>query len=156
MQISIVKGEEQYLPSCTEALFSSELGRQYFHTRENIIRNLQVALAKEELYVALDTTGQCVGFLWPVLNGIFHIYPYLHIIAIGEKYRGQGIGKSMMEYFENTISTYSEDKLFLVVADFNPEGKRFYEKLGYQEVAAIPNLYKAGVTEYLMMKDKKK
>jgi len=44
--------------------------------------------------------------------------------------------------------------VFLVVADFNPEAKRLYEHLGYRQVGEIPGLYKAGVTEYLMMKER--
>jgi ribosomal protein S18 acetylase RimI-like enzyme len=43
-------------------------------------------------------------------------------------------------------------KVFLVVADFNPEAKRLYERMGYRQVGAIPGLYRDGVTEYLMMK----
>ena len=156
MYVTIIKGAEQYLPACIDALWDSELGRQYFISQDNIERNLKGALAKEELYVALNADGECVGFLWPVIDGIFHIYPYLHVIAIKEEYRGQGIGHQLMDYFENVISEYVQDKLFLVVADFNPEGKRFYEKLGYKEMAALPDLYKTGVTEYLMMKDKRK
>jgi ribosomal protein S18 acetylase RimI-like enzyme len=44
--------------------------------------------------------------------------------------------------------------VFLVVADFNPEAKRLYERVGYIEVGAIPNLYREGMTEYLMMKSR--
>lgn len=154
MQITIIKGQAKYIPDCHEALFNSELGQQYFQTSDRVNRALQEALSKEELYVAINNEGQCLGFLWPVLDGAFHIYPYLHILAIKEEYRGQGIGEQLMDYFENTISDYDNDKLFLVVADFNPKGKAFYEKLGYHEVAKIPGLYKEGVTEHLMMKCK--
>jgi ribosomal protein S18 acetylase RimI-like enzyme len=48
------------------------------------------------------------------------------------------------------------DKLFLVVADYNPDAKRFYERNCYQQVGEISNLYRPGVTEYLMVKDLKK
>ena len=33
--------------------------------------------------------------------------------------------------------------------------KRFYERNGYQQVGEIPNLYRSGVTEYIMAKDLK-
>ena len=46
------------------------------------------------------------------------------------------------------------NKIILVVADFNPDGKRFYEKIGYYQVGEIPSLYRKGITEYLMMKEK--
>ena len=40
------------------------------------------------------------------------------------------------------------------VADFNPEAKRFYEKNDYRQVGEIPGLYREGITEYIMMKEK--
>ena len=46
--------------------------------------------------------------------------------------------------------------LFLFVADYDPAAKRFYERNGYQQVGEISNLYRSGVTEYLMVKDLKK
>jgi ribosomal protein S18 acetylase RimI-like enzyme len=39
-----------------------------------------------------------------------------------------------------------------VVADFNPQAKKFYKDLGYKEVGVIPDLYKSGISEYIMMK----
>ena len=39
--------------------------------------------------------------------------------------------------------------------DYNPDAKRFYERNGYQQVGEIPNLYRSGVTEYIMAKDLK-
>ena len=60
-----------------------------------------------------------------------------------------------MNYSEN-IAYEMADKLFLVVADYNPAAKRFYERNGYQQVGGISNLYRPGVTEYLMVKDLKK
>ena len=41
----------------------------------------------------------------------------------------------------------------VVVADYNPDAKRFYERNGYQQVGKIPNLYRSGITEYMMAKD---
>ncbi|AJA46969.1 hypothetical protein CPAST_c08690 [Clostridium pasteurianum DSM 525 = ATCC 6013] len=59
-----------------------------------------------------------------------------------------------MKFFEDVcFKDYA--KLFLVIADFNPESKMLYERIGYVEVGCIPNLYKLGVTECLMMKSRK-
>jgi ribosomal protein S18 acetylase RimI-like enzyme len=46
------------------------------------------------------------------------------------------------------------DLLFLVVADFNPDAKILYEKIGYIQVGTIPSLYREGITEHLMMKSR--
>ena len=98
---------------------------------------------------------ECVGFTYIIPKGAFHSFPYLHIIAVKEGYRNMGIGKALLDYSEK-IAYEMAGKLFLVVADFNPDAKRFYERDGYQQVGEIPNLYRPGVTEYMMEKDLQK
>jgi len=91
--------------------------------------------------------------LWVILNGIFHSFPYIHIIAVKRENRGQGIGKILLKFVEDVYyKNYS--KLFLVVADFNPSAKRLYERIGYSAIGDIPNLYRNGITECLMMKSR--
>ena len=51
------------------------------------------------------------------------------------------------------IASEMANMFFLVVADYNPDAKRFYERNGYQQVGEIPNLYRQGITEYLMVKN---
>jgi len=63
------------------------------------------------------------------------------------------IERELMAFVE-TIAFASADKIFLVVADFNPKARHFYERLGYQQTGELPSLYRNGVTEYLMIKRK--
>lgn len=108
-------------------------------------------LQKRELRVVFNEDNQPIGFYWLIPRGAFHSFPYLHIVAVKEEYRGKGYGKEIIHSIEEQIFKESP-KLFLVVADFNPRAKKLYEKLGYKEAGVIPDLYKAGVTEHLMMK----
>lgn len=151
MQIIIVNGTIDYISDCEEALNYSELGRRYFASVGSARRALEEGFLKQEIYVALDSEHQCTGFFWVIQNGIFHSFPYLHIIAVKESYRNKGIGKVMMQYFED-LCFRSHSKVFLVVADFNPQAKKFYIELGYTEIGSIPGLYREGIDECLMMK----
>jgi ribosomal protein S18 acetylase RimI-like enzyme len=151
MKISFKKAHKIYLDDCKDALLNSKLGQEYFVTEEKAISTLIEGITKGELYVAVSEGGECLGFIWFIVGGAFHSFPYLHIIAVKEKYRGQGIGKKLISFFEQTVFP-DNAKAFLVVADFNPDAKRLYESLGYQQVGMLPSLYKDGVTEYLMMK----
>lgn len=93
------------------------------------------------------------GFIWVILNGIFHSFPYIHIVAVKSENRGHGIGEVLLRFVENEYFTkYS--KLFLVVTDFNLNAKRLYQRIGYSEIGEIPNLYRKGISECLMMKVK--
>ena len=153
MKITITKAQAKHLEDCTVALLNSKLGQEYFASEEKVISTLVEGMTKEEIFVALDEGGVCLGFIWFILGGAFHGFPYLHIIAVKEAFRGKGVGKELLHFFEETVFTdYS--KVFLVVADFNPDAKRLYESLGYQQVGVLPNLYKEGITEYLMMKER--
>ncbi|WP_243277881.1 GNAT family N-acetyltransferase [Clostridium yunnanense] len=44
--------------------------------------------------------------------------------------------------------------IFLMVADFNKDAKKLYEKMGYEQVGIIPSFYRKGINEHLMMKVK--
>jgi ribosomal protein S18 acetylase RimI-like enzyme len=153
MKISITKAHMGHLEDCKAALLHSKLGQVYFVTEEKVFSALMEGITKQEMFVAVDERGECLGFIWFILEGAFHAFPYLHIIAVRDDFRGLGIGKQLLSFFEETVFPDSS-KVFLVVADFNPDAKRLYESLGYQQVGILPGLYKEGVTEYLMMKEK--
>lgn len=106
--------------------------------------------------MALSETQECLGFIDYMPRGLFCSYPYLHIIAVKEEYRGLGIGKQLMSYFEENSSDYASTKCFLMVDDFNPRAKKLYESIGYQCVGELPDFYKKGINCYLMMKVVKK
>lgn len=150
MEINIIKAKNEYLVDCKIALEASELGR-YFEEGE-AIKSLSEGISKGQIFVALNKESLCLGFIWFIINGAFHSYPYLHIIAVKEEFRNLGIGKKLLKHFEKTACKTSS-KLFLVVADFNPRARQLYQSIGYNEVGIIPNLYKKGVTEYLMIKE---
>jgi ribosomal protein S18 acetylase RimI-like enzyme len=151
MEITILKGSKDYLNDCEEALANSELGVKYFSREGSARKALEDGFAKEEIYIAIDTNNNCKGFIWFILDGAFHSFPYLHIIAVKKKSRSHGVGKKLLEFFED-ICFKDYTKLFLVVADFNPAAKRLYERIGYIEVGTVPSLYREGITEHLMMK----
>ena len=153
MKITIIQGSIEYLDACEEALVNSELGIRYFSQNGSARRALEKGFSKKEIYVAVDVDNNCMGFLWYILDGIFHAFPYLHIIAIKQEFRNLGIGKKLLKFFEDTCFI-DNSKLFLVVADFNPTAKKLYEGIGYIEVGTIPSLYREGITEHLMMKSR--
>ena len=151
--ITFAKGNERHLKDCKDALCKSALGEKYFSSPGSAENAIREGFRQGNLYVAL-IGEECVGFTYIIPKGAFHGFPYLHIIAIKEEYRGMGVGKALLDFSER-IASETADKLFLVAADYNPGAKRFYERNGYQQVGDIPNLYRSGITEYLMAKSLK-
>lgn len=150
MNMKVEKGNIKYRKDCEEALSKSSLGNHYFQSEGSAQKAIEEGLQQGTLYVAI-VQDVCAGFMFYIANGAFHSFPYLHLIAVKEEYRGKGIGKYLVEYFEKISD---RDKFFLAVADFNPDAKRFYESIGYHQVGEIPGLYREGITEYIMMKEK--
>jgi ribosomal protein S18 acetylase RimI-like enzyme len=153
MEITVVKGRMSYINDCEDALVNSELGKRYFSEKGSARKSLEEGMNNGEIYVAIDNDNSCKGFVWVILNGIFHSFPYIHIIAVKSENRGHGIGRILLKFVEDVyFKNYS--KLFLVVADFNPNAKRLYERMGYSVIGDIPDLYRNGITECLMTKSK--
>ena len=150
-EITFAKGNELHLKDCRDALCQSALGERYFSSPGSAEDAILEGIRQENLYVAFSGE-ECVGFTYIIPKGAFHSFPYLHIIAVKEGYRNMGIGKALLDYSEKNAHEMA-DKIFLVVADYNPDAKRFYERNGYKQVGEIPNLYRPGATEYMMVKD---
>ncbi|WP_321016190.1 GNAT family N-acetyltransferase [Hungatella effluvii] len=52
-------------------------------------------------------------------KGCFHSFPYLHLIAVKEEYRGQGIGRKLIDYLENVVCADAH-RLFLFNRKVHP------------------------------------
>ncbi len=153
MEITICRGSIENLEDCEEALVKSELGVKYFSQAGSARSSLVKGFEKDDIFIAIDQARNCKGFIWVITNGIFHSFPYIHIIAVKSEDRGLGIGKRLLQFAEDVYFEHYS-KLFLVVADFNPKAKGLYERIGYITIGEIPDLYRQGITESLMMKVK--
>lgn len=157
MKLTITKANHGHLDACASILGDTELGQRYFVDREDryIGRELlKEGFDKGEISVALLEDGSCAGFVWIELNGIFHWFPFCHVVAVRADLRGRGVGTALMDRFHEVA--FEEDrspKAFLEVGDFNPSAIALYEKLGYQRVGVVQDLYIRGVGEILMVKD---
>ena len=141
--IAIRLADMTYIDSCVEILQDSVLGKAYFSDHKKATDMLSYAVAQNNVYVALDEHGKCLGFIYYMTKGVFGSYPYLHIIAVKEEYRSHGIGKQLMRFFEDNASDQPRAK---------SRARKLYENLGYKCVGELPDFYKQGINCYLMMK----
>lgn len=151
MDIKVIKGNMNYINDCEDALVNSELGKRYFSKEGSARKSLEEGFIKGEIYIAIDNNNSCKGFIWIILNGAFHSFPYIHMLSVKSESRGHGIGKILLNFAEG-VCCENYPKLFLVVGEFNSDAKKLYERIGYSEIGDIPNLYRNGITECLMMK----
>ena len=94
--------------------------------------------------------GRVQGFAWIVDRGAFCRSAYLRLIATCQASRRGGVGSRLMAHLERMF--LAEADLTLLVTESNAPARRFYEKLGYQQVGALPDYVRTGVTECLYIK----
>jgi len=153
MNITIQRGTLDHLKDCKDILLNSNMGEVYFPKEKMAEAFLREGLSKREIYVALDEKLTCVGYIWFATDSMFYRFPYLKNIAVRENHRGKGIGKKLLSHYED-IAFKSANKIFLTTSDFNARAQKLYKEVGYKQVGIIPDLYKRGISEYLMMKSK--
>jgi ribosomal protein S18 acetylase RimI-like enzyme len=154
MDVSIVRGNHGHLEDCVEALVHSEMAKVYYPTRESAESLLKEGIEKQEIYVALDERFGCVGYIWFAASKMFYRFPYIGQIAVRKEFRGQGIGKKLISFVEE-IAFKDWPRLFITVSDFNKRAKKLYEEIGFEEVGFVPDLFKDGVAEHVMVKVRK-
>ena len=85
--------------------------------------------------VAVCTKGEthlgCVrfGFAWDTV-------PFLNFIVVNEEVRRKGIGRALMEFWEQEMKAKGH-KLVMTSTDVDEQAQHFYRKLGYRDSGGI-------------------
>lgn len=153
LDIRILSGTLEHLQACRDAYINSKLGQVYSPPDDLLKSRLAEGIKKGEIFVAVDEDDQCLGFIWIDLRGAFNQFPYCKTLAVRQQYRSQGIGTTLLNYFEKVGFT-NATRIFILVSDFNQGAQQLYKRLGYTNVGLIPNLFKKGVSEHILIKFK--
>lgn len=137
-----------HLPDLVECFNNSLLKDNYFTDPKSIKVFLKESIAKGELY-GYFSDDKVVALMRIDPVGMFSKFPLLRTLAVNPDFRSKGIGKALLNYYEGVYSNKSR-RIFICVSDFNPRAKKLYMGSGYSEVGVLPNLYKEGITEYLL------
>lgn len=153
MIAAIREGNLRHLETCCEAVRDSELGRAYFQDEIRLQSLIQDGLVRGEIRVALAPDGEDLGFIWFSAVGMFYRFPYVRLIAVRSGARSVGVGTLLLSHVEELFRERRSGKVFLTVAEFNDRARRLYERLGYSQLALIPDLFFPGYAEHLMVKE---
>lgn len=125
--MNIRKANEHDLTPIVQIIHNSELGLQYFE--KDILKLERVVKAGIE-------------------------NSEIHFLVVHEKQRGKGIGTELLRFFEDVLHKETR-KLFLFVGKWNEAAHRLYERIGYCDCCEFEDFYKPGITEILMVKERK-
>jgi [ribosomal protein S18]-alanine N-acetyltransferase len=104
--------------------------------------------ATEHLLLA-RVDGRVVGFALSA-PGVL-LGEYLKILVVEADHHANGIGRRLMDELERR-AFQRWPNVYLCVSDFNHGARRFYRRLGYEEVGALRDLLIGGTGEILMRK----
>ncbi len=109
------------------------------------------------IVVIEDDSGKPVGYLtWgptPLTEGTYDIY----WMAVSPFAQGKGYGKKLLEFVEGQIRSLGGRLMIIETSGqmkYHPT-REFYLKLGYSEVARIPDFYRVGDDRIIYTKKSK-
>ncbi len=144
----------EHIGGCAELMKQSGLAEKYYTCDSTLLSALEKGMVEDEFFVLIDD-GAILGFVWFRTDGAFHIFPYLHMVVVNEAIRRTGIGRRLVEFYEQQslrLKNALRSKSFLVVADFNEGAMQMYRSIGYSEIAPIRDLFRKGISETLMVR----
>ena len=108
----------------------------------------------DNYWIVADDGEKSVGVAYyapeRMTDGTWNTY----LIAVHADYQGQGHGKNLMHYIEQSLADRGE-RVLLVETSGTPAFERtrdFYRKIGYDEEARIREFYKAGDDKIIFRK----
>jgi ribosomal protein S18 acetylase RimI-like enzyme len=78
--------------------------------------------------------------------------PYLELLALLPAAQSQGIGSSIMAWFETAGLKHQARNLWVCASSFNARALDFYERHGFAHAATLPGLVADGYDEVLLRK----
>jgi ribosomal protein S18 acetylase RimI-like enzyme len=151
METKIQIAKKGHARDCLLCVKNSDLWDAYFKNNPTQEAVLEEMISKKQVYIAINENDKCIGFMGVINNGCFFQFSYLATLAVKKRYRNKGVGEKLVKKFE-TIGFKKADRVFILVSDFNKQAQKFYRKLGYKKVGNIPDLFKNGISENLLVK----
>jgi ribosomal-protein-alanine N-acetyltransferase len=104
--------------------------------------------ACKEIYIA-EYQKEIAGFVIIQTCGTFS--GYIQTICVSETFRGNGLGRILLQYCEERILKFSPN-VFICVSSFNKRAAKLYYDFGFKLVGELDNFVKEGFSELLLRK----
>jgi len=93
---------------------------------------------EDTIYLA-EQENQVRGFITIRLNGVGNFGAYVRMLAVADPYRGQGIGRKLVDYAGKIVAPHLPN-LFLICSADNLSAQRFYESVGFENAGLLKDL----------------
>jgi ribosomal protein S18 acetylase RimI-like enzyme len=156
-ELRVIPLESRHLDACAAIVGRLQPFVPYGLDARLALRLLSAALtdARADLLVVEATSSAggepaVAGFAWFVRRGAFDRSGYLRLIAVDDRFHGNGAGRLLMAELERRH--VAQGGIVLLAGAANASAHRFYERLGYQHVGELPDYVKPGLHERIYYK----
>jgi ribosomal protein S18 acetylase RimI-like enzyme len=125
-----VEGDEASIRACAEKAYEryvASIGRK----PAPMVADFPSLIAAGEVYVATDGQGTVLGFV-VFYEEAKHVV--LENVAVFPEAAGQGVGKALIRFCEDTARRRGADSVHLYTNEKMVENLQIYQRLGYVEV----------------------
>jgi ribosomal-protein-alanine N-acetyltransferase len=124
-----------------------ETGLGWTWTRARVARN--IASASTVTLAACDQE-RVIGF---AIMYFGDDHAHLNLLAVRRPWQRAGVGRQLLAWLEESALAAGIGTIRLELRASNRAARRFYERLGYQEVARVPEYYGGVETAVRMSRD---
>ncbi len=114
---------------------SSESDLHFLKTYDRHLspKELEYSVQRQRVYIAVQN-GVPVGWLrW---NLFWDNIPFMNMLYIAEAYRKQGIGRSLVTFWEQEMRKQGYN-FVMTSSQSDEQGQHFYRKLGFTDAGAL-------------------
>jgi ribosomal protein S18 acetylase RimI-like enzyme len=116
------------------------------HVTEQIIRH---KIVDNEIILA-ELDGQIIGYVR--LEYLWSTIPYIALIFVKEAYRGEGIGRMLLDFLIEHLKFFGYDELFSSSQVNEPEAQAWHRGNGFTECGIINGLNEGDIGEVFFRK----
>lgn len=101
------------------------------HLKENLIVS---KIRDSQIFLLQDDTEGTIG--WMRYNYFWDNTPFMNMIWIEEPYRSKGLGKQVVDFWENQMQEQGYKRV-MTSTQADEEAQHFYRKLGYRDAGCL-------------------
>lgn len=116
--------------------YANAMDLQYLFEHDKHIAKemLENKIERKEIILVTDAGHMICG--WLRYGYFWDNTPFMNMLYINEKYRGQGIGRELVEFWENAMISKGFD-IVMTSTLSNERAQDFYRGLGYKDAGSL-------------------
>lgn len=101
------------------------------------------AMPENEICVIAELQGEIIGFYYARQEEMAHNVWNMLIIAVDQDKQSQGVGRTLVAHLEQTLREQNQRILIIDTSSDDQfiKTQKFYQDLGYQRTATIPDFW---------------